>query len=149
MEMKRLSMWKGSPKINSQGGLAWLLTFYAASTESVITPYWAVKWTCGFLHLKVDFKMVPWSTHAGPELSGVKIYDQIIMQVRTCPNWSVRTCLNWLSKLIRPNLSELNLLVHPWSELIHFILLLCFLSVYSCTTPLTYIPKYNQCRTFR
>jgi hypothetical protein len=132
---------KGSPEINSRGALAWLLTFYAASTKSVITLYWEVQWTCGLFHWKVDFKTVPWSTHAAPKLSGFKSYDQIIMKVRTCPNWCVRTCLNWLS--------ELNLLVHPLSELIHLVLLLCFISVYSCTTPLTYIPKYNQCRTFR
>jgi hypothetical protein len=95
MEMKRLNMWKGSPEINSRGGLAWLLTFCAASTKSGITFYWEIQWTCGFLHWKVDFKTVPWSTHAALELSGFKSYDQIIMQVRTCPNWSIWTCPNW------------------------------------------------------
>jgi hypothetical protein len=132
MEMKRLSMWKGSPEMNSRGELAWLLTFCTASTKYVITFYWEVQWTCTFLHGNDEFKTVPWSTQAAPELSGFKSYKQIIMQVRTCPNW--------LSELIRPNLSELNLLVHPWFELIHLVLLLCFLSMYSCTTPLTYIP---------
>jgi hypothetical protein len=88
MEMKRLSMWKGSPEINSRGGLAWLLTFCEASTKSVITFYWEVQWTCGFLHWKLDFKTIPWSTHVARELSGFKSYDQIIMKVQTCPNWS-------------------------------------------------------------
>jgi hypothetical protein len=123
MELKRLSMWKGSPEINSRGGLVWLLTFCAASTKSVIKFYWEVQWTCGFLHWKVDFRNVPWSTHAALELSGFKSYYQIIMKVRTCPNWL--------------------------SELIYMVLFHCFLSLYSCTTPLTYIPKYNQCRIFR
>jgi hypothetical protein len=49
-----------------------------------------------------------------------------------------------LSELVRTELARSSL-----SELIHLFLLLWFLSVYSCTTPLTYIPKYNQCKTFR
>jgi hypothetical protein len=99
MEMKRPSMWKGYPEINSRGGLAWLLTFCAASTKSVITFYCYVQWTLGFLHWKIDFKTVRWSTHSAPYLLGFKSYDQISMQVRTCPNWLseliCRTCPNW------------------------------------------------------
>jgi hypothetical protein len=120
MEMKRLSMWKGSPEINSRGGLAWLLAFCAGSTKSMITFYWEVQWTCGFLHSKVDFKTVPLSTHAAPELSGFKSYDQIIMQARTCPNWSVRTCPNWLSELIRPNWTCWFILGPNWSTWFFF-----------------------------
>jgi hypothetical protein len=49
-----------------------------------------------------------------------------------------------LSELVRTDLAESSL-----SKLIHLFLLLCFLSVYNCTTSLTYIPKYNQFRTIR
>jgi hypothetical protein len=44
----------------------------------------------------------------------------------------VRTDLSEL--IVRTDLSELNLMIRPWYELIHLVLLLCFLSVYSCTT---------------
>jgi hypothetical protein len=80
-------MWNDSPEINSRGGLAWLLTFYAASTKSVITLYWKVQWTCGFLHCKVDFKHVPSSTRGAPETSRLKSYGRFIMQVLTGMKW--------------------------------------------------------------
>jgi hypothetical protein len=119
MEMKRLSMWKGSAEIKSRGALAWLLTFCAASTKSIITFYWEVQWTCCFLHWKVDFKAVSWSTHAAPNLSGFKSYDQIIMQVRTCPNWSVRTCPNWSVRTC-PNWTCWFILGSNWSTWFFF-----------------------------
>jgi hypothetical protein len=78
----------------------------AVFTNLVITLYWEVQWTCGLLHCKADFKMVSWSTHAAPELSRFKSYDQIIIKVRTC--------LNWLSELICPNWTCWILLV--WTD---------------------------------
>jgi hypothetical protein len=60
-------MLKGSPEINSRGGLTWLLTFCAPSTKSVTTIYWEVQWTCSFLHWKVDFKYT--SIHGALETS--------------------------------------------------------------------------------
>jgi hypothetical protein len=75
----------------------WLLASCAVFIKSVITIYWDVQWTCGFLPWKLMFKAVPWSTHRSPELSGFKIYDRIIMQVRNCPNWTLLDPLgpNW------------------------------------------------------
>jgi hypothetical protein len=103
------------PRTEISNSLVWLLGSCAVFTKSVITIYWEVQWTCVFLYWKVDFNTVSWNTHGAPELSGFKSYDQIIIQVRTCPNWSVWTCLNWI------------LLDHPWSELIHLFLLLCYI----------------------
>jgi hypothetical protein len=49
-----------------------------------------------------------------------------------------------MSELVRTELVESSL-----SEQINLFLLLYFLSMNSCATPLTYVPKYNQCRRFR
>jgi hypothetical protein len=132
------------PRAEIPNSLVWLLGSCAVLTNFVITLYWEVQWTCGFFHWKANFKMVPWSTQSAPELLVLKSYDQIIMKVRTCPNWLSELMCTDLSEFVRTELAGSSL-----SELIYLFLFLCFLSVYSCTTPLTYIPKYNQCRTFR
>jgi hypothetical protein len=77
--------------MNYRGELVWLLTFCAASTKSVITFYWVVQWTCGFLHGKVDFKTVPCSTHAALELSGYVGLNMSEVNIRTDLSELVRT----------------------------------------------------------
>jgi hypothetical protein len=103
------------PRAEISNSLVWLLGSCAVFTNLVITLYWEDQWTCGLLHWNVNFNTVPWSTLAAPELSIFKSYDQIIMKVRTCPNW--------LSELIGPDLSKLNLLDPPcpnWSTCLFF-----------------------------
>jgi hypothetical protein len=80
------AMWKATTSWNPEQPRV-TIGSCAVFTNLVITLYWEVQWACGFLHWKVNFKMVPWSTHAPLELWVFKSYDQLIMKVRTCPNW--------------------------------------------------------------